>query len=444
MFKGTNWRNAAILAATMMAGIGSASADNATFINPKIHGHSLDWCKVWGDKCGSPAAQAFCWYQDQGKVLSFTPNENPQLPTEVISSKELCKDDGCTGFKKIVCAPKAGEGNLANDEGMNPQGEEPQDNNNDVAQQGSDGEEGQPKYSGKDANGRSLLKEQNLGGQINGDISATAMISKDKNRIAIFGRGTDGALWWRPGTGAGPWDGDWSRIGGEIKYSPSCTTFNKYLWCFVVGMDDALWYTSRAPGGDWTEFQSLGGVVTGSPSAVAALDAKGNNALYAIVRTTQGQLSVKAWYMDPETELYGWADYRGLGWTAASAPSCAWMGGTHVDCYVKNNGGSISELTNVLVGGGQNVKLGGETEKRPNVMVSGNKKQVTVVVKGMDGFIWSRTWKAASGFADWKQSAIPVDGQPTCRFVVESQQYWCFDVKADKSVRAFRFGEYPF
>jgi hypothetical protein len=99
----------AILAAAASLVLAMPShAANKSFSNPSVKGKRLDWCKAWGEKCGKPAAQAFCWYQDMGKVMSFTIDKGISLPTRIISTGQIC-DTGCDSFKKIVCAPKEGE-----------------------------------------------------------------------------------------------------------------------------------------------------------------------------------------------------------------------------------------------------------------------------------------------------------------------------------------------
>ncbi|MCA0433254.1 MAG: hypothetical protein LCH46_08315 [Proteobacteria bacterium] len=404
---------------------GQAFAANKTFNDPKIQGKRLDWCRVWGEQCGAPAAQAYCWYRDMGKVVSFAQDPDPDGPTQVIKTGEVCDGGNCASFKKIVCASKEGEAtNFDEDDGG-------------VAQQGGDGN------PPPDQQAAPAAKEQNLGGQVTGDLSVSQVWKPNGYRIALFARGTNGALWWRPGSGSGPWAANWEQVGGVMKYSPSCTSFQKRIHCFVVGQDDALWTTSQDKDGNWYPFKSLGGFVNASPSAVAAKDGNGSDALYVFVRTTNNALSVRAYLKDQDTELFGWADYRGLKKTLWSAPSCTFMGGDHVDCYMRKENGNTIELPEVLKGGSA-LDLGGQTEKRPSVIVGATQKLVRVLVKGTDGVLWHRTWKSETGFADWKSTGIPLDGQPQCSYVADSKLYWCFDILADKSVRARRFAASPF
>lgn len=424
-------RTSLLAAAAALVFTVPSQAANKSFTNPSVKGKRIDWCKEWGEKCGKPAAQAFCWYQDMGKVMSFTIDEALSVPTRIISTGQIC-DKGCDSFKKIVCAPKEGEQVLFDDDGTGAS----------ATEEAGNGDPNAPDNA--DSNGRPAGSEQDLGGVINGDLSVVGLPAGQQDKIAIFGRGGDG-LWWRSGGGANTWSTDWSRIGGgQIQYTPSCVVFNKSVSCFVVGLDDALWWVSQNKSGGWTGYQSLGGSVASAPSAVVAQDAKGSQAIYVFVRNAAGYLTVKAYYKDPETDLYAWADYRDINKKLVGAPTCVAMGGSHVDCYARKNDKSTVEFSNVLTNG-QTVNLGGETNKRPGIMVSPDHKHVRIMVRGMDGKLWHKKWKAGAGFADWAPTDFDVGSQPVCRYVYDTQMNWCFDVKEGGAVRARRFeGKMPF
>lgn len=403
-----------------------AVAANKSFTNPSVKGKRLDWCKEWGEKCGKPAAQAFCWYQDMGKVMSFSIDKAISLPTRVISSGQIC-DTGCDSFKKITCASKDGEEVLFDDDGSGASATEDAGNGDPEAPDNAD------------SNGRPAGSEQDLGGAIKGDISVVSLPAGMDDKIAIFGKRGDG-LWWRSGSGANTWAGDWSQIeGGQIKYSPSCVSFNKSVWCFVVGLDDALWTVTSNKSGGWTGYQSLGGTLTGSPSAVVSTDGNGSPAIRVFVRNTAGTMSVKSYVKDQDTDLYAWTDWSGINKKLVGPPTCVSMG-THIDCYGRNEAGNTLEFPLVLTNG-KTVNLGGNTEKRPGVMVSGDHKQVRIMVRGMEGKLWHKKWKSGEGFAEWAPTDFDVAGQPQCKYVYDTKTYWCFDVKSNGSVRTRRFAE---
>jgi hypothetical protein len=296
-----------------------------------------------------------------------------------------------------------------------------------------------------DSNGRPAGAEQDLGGTIKGDLSVVSLPAGFGDKIAHFRQ----ARRWvvvavrrrRQHVGRGL---EQDRQDGQIKYSPSCVSFKKSVWCFVVGLDDALWTVTSNNSGGWTGYQSLGGVVTGSPSAVVATDAKGSPAIYVFVRNTLGTAV-------DEGLLQGSGDrplcLGRLARHQQEARRCADLrghGGAHVDCYARNAAGNTLEFPTVLTTG-KTLNLGGETDKRPGVMVSTDHKQVRVMVRGMDGKLWHRKWKSGEGFAEWAQTDFDVAGQPQCKYEYDTKMYWCFDVKSNGAVRARRFeGKMPF
>ncbi len=58
-----------------------------------------------------------------------------------------------------------------------------------------------------------------------------------------------------------------------------------------------------------------------------------------------------------------------------------------------------------------------------------------MLVKGTDDQLWYKRWTAGQGFADWKQTAVKINGQPVCRYYDATKSYTCFDVGPDKVAR---------
>ena len=62
----------------------------------------LDWCRDWGSACGRPAADAYC------QMLGHARSGQIQIrndigKTAIISSKAICSDTTCDGFRYIEC-----------------------------------------------------------------------------------------------------------------------------------------------------------------------------------------------------------------------------------------------------------------------------------------------------------------------------------------------------
>ena len=87
-------------------------AGGVRFDGPVVYDSSgqlrqLDFCRVWANECGKPAADAFCAAAGYGSLgaLSFVEHVNAGAdgPTWVIGSNKACTDVHCTGFKSITC-----------------------------------------------------------------------------------------------------------------------------------------------------------------------------------------------------------------------------------------------------------------------------------------------------------------------------------------------------
>ena len=96
---------AALALALVLIQPASAFAEEQTFAKPKIGSYRLDWCKYWADKCGKPAAAAWCQSKGFDTVTDFeqAPNIGGVTPTKVIGTGQVCADDGCAGFKYVTC-----------------------------------------------------------------------------------------------------------------------------------------------------------------------------------------------------------------------------------------------------------------------------------------------------------------------------------------------------
>lgn len=92
----------------------ASSNDNAkkvTYHNATIHirGYRLDWCLHRGTRCGKPAADAWCEFNNKTKLSSHAtafkqaPDIGRYASTYILGDKELCQSIGCDGFESITC-----------------------------------------------------------------------------------------------------------------------------------------------------------------------------------------------------------------------------------------------------------------------------------------------------------------------------------------------------
>jgi hypothetical protein len=96
------------LTAALLFGVSPILAqDNVVRIDePKVDGIMLDWCRRFGEKCGQPAADAFCRANDYRRSVRFVQWIDPGKPTKVISNGQICDSEGCDSFRWIECLKK--------------------------------------------------------------------------------------------------------------------------------------------------------------------------------------------------------------------------------------------------------------------------------------------------------------------------------------------------
>ena len=71
------------------------AADNSEMVR-------LDWCREWGSACGKPAADAYCQALGHARSGQIQIRNNIGK-TAIISSKAICSDPACSGFRLIEC-----------------------------------------------------------------------------------------------------------------------------------------------------------------------------------------------------------------------------------------------------------------------------------------------------------------------------------------------------
>lgn len=147
---------------------------------------------------------------------------------------------------------------------------------------------GSPPGSGQPLGGKMAWSaDRSLGGQV---IGTPSVVSGDASHLAVFARGTDGALW-----AASFHGGSWSamtQVGPEpFLGNPSAVASGLgRIDVFVRGTDDALhqktWRIKK-----WLGYKSLGGVLRGDPTAVS----RGANEIHVFVKGTDNALYQTTW-----------------------------------------------------------------------------------------------------------------------------------------------------
>jgi hypothetical protein len=139
------------------------------------------------------------------------------------------------------------------------------------------------------------------------------------NRVDVFVRGSDGAVWQRSYDN-NAWS-TWTSLGGQLApgTGPAVSSWGEgRLDVFVQGTDGALWHKAWT-GTSWSNWQSLGGKLTASPAAT-----KDSNMIDVFVRGTDGAVWQKYW------SGTAWSSWRSLSGRLAPNTGPAVLGGIGV------------------------------------------------------------------------------------------------------------------
>jgi peptidoglycan hydrolase-like protein with peptidoglycan-binding domain len=222
---------------------------------------------------------------------------------------------------------------------------------------------------------------ESLGGVL---TSGVGTASWGANRLDLFVRGTDNALWhkwWAPG-----WSG-WESLGGVLTSGASATSWGPNRIDVVVrGTDNACWHKAWAPG--WTGWSSLGGVLTETP----AICSWGPNRLDVFARGTDNALWHKWWNGS------AWSGWESLGGVLTSAPAAVCWAAGRIDVFVR---GTDNALWHKWFAGGWSgwESLGGVLTSAP-AAASWAANRLDVVVRGTDNALWHKWW--APGWSGWE------------------------------------------
>lgn len=81
-------------------------AASQVFNNPTYRGYRLDWCRIFENECGAPAADAFCRYKGFARQTGFQFQRHPGVQTMTIGQNSICDPNNhvCDSFTYIRCA----------------------------------------------------------------------------------------------------------------------------------------------------------------------------------------------------------------------------------------------------------------------------------------------------------------------------------------------------
>jgi len=186
----------------------------------------------------------------------------------------------------------------------------------------------------------------------------------------MFGVGLDGAVWYSSRLGAG---GEWLSLGGRIVSDLSVTTDGKNLHVFGIGLDGAMWSRS-SHGLSWSPWQSLGGGFLSSPVSASA---DGHAYVFAI------GLDEAVWWWSSEPGRRRW---HPAGGRAMTAPAVAADPHGGVNVFVVGIDGAMWQTHLAAAASSPWMSLGGGFTSAPAAT------STHVLGIGLDGWLYGATY----------------------------------------------------
>jgi hypothetical protein len=94
----------ALLTCAFALAVSAAAADTKVFIIAnQADGYGVDQCLARGDKCGAPAARAYCQSRDFAQATSFRRVDPDEITGSVPKTGDKCGHAGCNEYVAITC-----------------------------------------------------------------------------------------------------------------------------------------------------------------------------------------------------------------------------------------------------------------------------------------------------------------------------------------------------
>lgn len=152
-------------------------------------------------------------------------------------------------------------------------------------------------------------------------ITPGAAMAGTGSPVDLFYTAIDGTVWTGP---AGGTPGPFSQVSnGKLSSGPAAIVAGGTEYVFGQA-DHQLWYANSGPHGSWTNWISLGGIITSKPGAVFRGPSAQDYSAYA--RGNDGAV----WARDHSTA--GWGPWHSLGGNLLTGvgPAAAFISGTYV------------------------------------------------------------------------------------------------------------------
>lgn len=250
---------------------------------------------------------------------------------------------------------------------------------------------------------------------LGGNFLSAPVVSRDSEGfIHIFGRGEDNTLYHRQqfalasaNKSDSTWT-DWQSLGGILTGHPSVLLDPEgLLHVFVRAQDRALWHLKQMPLSSekstvsWGTWESMGGVLASSPRVTAVTNAA--NLLEITVRSAD-----KAYWVKTQTGTHQggiqWSDWKNLGGIMSSGPALVLNDEGTVDVFGRGPDKHVWHKHQFVAKEGiawtKWVDLGGVTATSPSGILRSD-SMLQIFTAGTDRGIWTRWQQDNNGSMEW-------------------------------------------
>lgn len=235
---------------------------------------------------------------------------------------------------------------------------------------------------------------EGLGGIL---TSPPKVVSWGPERLDVFARGTDHALYHRWWAGAG-WGG-WESLGGVIQSPPEVVSWGpNRLDIFAIGNDNHMYHRWWG-GSSWGGWESLGGSLMSTISAVSWQP----NRLDVFALGTDHAVYHRWW------DGTHWGGWESLGGVLTSAPKAVAWGPNRLDIFALGVDHSLQHRwwSGSTWGGWESL---GNTLVGDIAAVSWDERRLDLFGRGLDSSLQHRSW--AGTWSAWESLGGTLVGSP--------------------------------
>jgi acylphosphatase len=238
-----------------------------------------------------------------------------------------------------------------------------------------------------------------LYGIISGD---PVVVANTDGRLELFARGTDNAVYhkWQTTPHSAEWSG-WDGLGGDIASDPvAIGNSDGRLELFARGSNEGLWHISQKNphAGPWSAWTRLGdGVISRDLGVIRNADGR----LEVFARGTDNGV----WHMGQTVANSDtWSDWSSLGGVISGQPSAAVNTDGRVEVFARGTDNALWCKWQTRAGGPWSgwASLGGTTIDSDPAAINNSDGRLEVFARGSDRALW-HIWQTRPGAGPWSK-----------------------------------------